>query len=81
MEMELSGFWFVVGKICWVISVAGPLLLAAFFCFCLLAAAWQGLAAVVKKIVSVVREEKINQKNKKNKKVYRNGKIFTRWGY
>lgn len=65
-EFELSGFWLVIGKICYVISIAVPLLLAGFFCFCLLAAAWQGLAAVVKKIVSAVRKKKrVNQKNKK----------------
>lgn len=72
IEIELSGFWLVIGKICWVISVGLPLLLAAFFCFCLLAAAWQGLAAAVKAVVRAVRRKKnkkINQKNKnKNKK-------------
>ena len=57
-EMELSGFWFVIGKICYFISVGVPLLLVAFFCFCLLAAALQGLAAVVKKVVSIVRRKK-----------------------
>ena len=63
-SVELSGFWFVVGKICYVISVGVPLLLAGFFCFCLLVAAWQGLAAAVKKVVRAVRRNK----NKKIKK-------------
>ena len=68
-EFELSGFWLVIGKICWVISVGLPLLLAAFLCFCLLAAAWQGLAAVVKKLLRAVRRIKNKKnKNKKNKK-------------
>ena len=72
-EFELSGFWLVIGKICWVISVGLPLLLAAFLCFCLLVAAWQGLAAVVKKILGVVRKKR--KSKSKNKKV----KKFTKW--
>lgn len=65
-EIELTGFWFIVGKLCYAISVAVPLLLAGFFCFCLLVAAWQGLAAVVKKLLSAVRGKK-NEKKQKEK--------------
>lgn len=72
-EFELSGFWFVVGKICWLISVACPLLLAAFFCFCLLVAAWQGLAAAVKKLLSAVRRKK------KIKNIKKFTKSLQRW--
>ena len=67
-DFELSGFWLVIGKICWVISIAVPVLFAAFICFCLAVAAWQGLAAAAKAVVSVVRRNKNKNKNKKNKK-------------
>ena len=49
-EVGLSGFWLAAGRLCYVISVAVPLLFVAVVAWVLLVAAWKGVVVVARAI-------------------------------
>lgn len=47
---ELTGFWLAAGRLCWLVSVVVPVLVAAFVVVLLLVAAVRGVVVVVRAI-------------------------------
>ena len=47
---ELSGFWLAAGRLCWLISVAVPVAVAAFVVVVLIVAAVKGVVVVARAI-------------------------------
>ena len=59
MVEGLSGFWLAAGRLCYVISVAVPLLFAAVVVGLLLVAAWKGVVVVARAIGRRLRRDHV----------------------